>query len=76
MEIKKEQSGTSLTMFLTGRLDTVAAADFEKELNASLDGVENLVLDCAALTYVAATAVALAQLLRLMILFGGRRRDD
>ena len=33
-------------------------------------------LKAAALTYVAATAVALAQLLRLMILFGGRRRDD
>ena len=33
-------------------------------------------LTAAALTYVAATAVALAQLLRLLILFGGRRRDD
>ena len=33
-------------------------------------------LTAAALTYVAATAVALAQLLRLILLFGGRRRDD
>ncbi len=33
-------------------------------------------LTAAALTYVAATAVALAQLLRLLVLFGGRRRDD
>ncbi len=33
-------------------------------------------LSAAALTYVAATAVALAQLLRLLVLFGGRRRDD
>ena len=33
-------------------------------------------LTAAALTYVAATAVALAQLLRLITLFGGRRRDD
>lgn len=33
-------------------------------------------LTAAALTYVAATAVALAQLLRLLMLFGGRRRDD
>lgn len=33
-------------------------------------------LKAAAMTYVAATAVALAQLLRLMILFGGRRRND
>ncbi len=33
-------------------------------------------LKAAAMTYVAATAVALAQLVRLMMLFGGRRRDD
>ena len=33
-------------------------------------------LTAAAMTYVAATAVSLAQLLRLILLFGGRRRDD
>lgn len=33
-------------------------------------------LTAAALTYVAATAVSLAQLLRLLMLFGGRRRRD
>jgi Zn-dependent membrane protease YugP len=35
-------------------------------------------LTAAAMTYVAATAVSLAQLLRLMVLFGGRgrRRND
>ena len=33
-------------------------------------------LSAAAMTYVAATAVAMAQLLRLLIIFGGRRRDD
>ncbi len=33
-------------------------------------------LSAAAMTYVAATAVSLAQLLRLIMLFGGRRRRD
>ena len=33
-------------------------------------------LKAAAMTYVAATAVSLAQLLRLIILFGGRRKND
>lgn len=33
-------------------------------------------LQAAALTYVAATAVALAQLLRLILIFGNRRRRD
>lgn len=34
------------------------------------------VLSAAALTYVAGAAAALLQLLRLVLLFGGRRRDD
>lgn len=33
-------------------------------------------LTAAAMTYVAATVVALAQLLRLLAIFGGRRRND
>lgn len=33
-------------------------------------------LRAAAMTYVAATAVALAQVVRLLVLFGGRRRND
>ena len=33
-------------------------------------------LTAAAMTYVAATAVALAQLLCLIMIFGGRRRND
>ena len=57
MEIKKEKNGTSLTMILSGRLDTVAAADFEKELEASLDDVTSLVLDCADLSYVASSGL-------------------
>lgn len=57
MEITKEQNGTSLTMFLSGRLDTVAAADFEKELESSLEGVTSLILDCTALSYVASSGL-------------------
>jgi Zn-dependent membrane protease YugP len=33
-------------------------------------------LKAAAMTYVAATAVSLAQLLRIIMIFGGRRRRD
>lgn len=38
-------------------------------------GMARKVLSAAALTYVAAAAASALQLLRLMILFGGRRRD-
>lgn len=49
--------------------------------NAGILSSEELVgakktLKSAAMTYVAATAVALAQLLRLIVLFGNRRRRD
>lgn len=40
-----------------------------------VDGTKK-VLGAAALTYVAAVAASLLQLLRLVILFGGRRRND
>ena len=43
--------------------------------NTELPGARK-VLDAAALTYVAALAVSVAQLLRLLLLFGGNRRDD
>ncbi len=56
-------------------MDAIAAGDLltrEEQIGA------RKTLTAAALTYVAATATALAQLLRLIILFGGRgrRRDD
>lgn len=57
MEIKKEQNGTALTISLSGRLDTVSAVDFEKELEASLEGVTSLVIDCADLSYVASSGL-------------------
>ena len=39
-------------------------------------GYTRKVLTAAALTYVASAASMILQLLRLIILFGGRRRDD
>ena len=39
-------------------------------------GKARKVLQAAALTYVAATAQALANLLRLLLIVGGRKRDD
>lgn len=44
-------------------------------LNGDELGQSKKVLDAAALTYVAAAAAMILQLLRLVMLFGGRRRD-
>ena len=45
-------------------------------LNADENKGARKVLTAAALTYVAALASSILQLLRLIILSGGRRRDD
>ena len=53
MEIRKEQSGDSLTIALVGRLDAVTAPDLDKVIQSSLDGIANLVFDCKELVYIA-----------------------
>ncbi len=57
MDIKKELDGEDLTVFLSGRLDTVTAETFEQELTDSLDGVKGLVIDCTKLDYVASAGL-------------------
>ena len=57
MDIKQETNGTELTMFLSGRLDTVAAVDFEKALDTVSKDVTLLIVDCAELSYVASSGL-------------------
>ena len=57
MTIDKNQSGSALTLALTGRLDTTTSPQLEAELKASLAGVEHLVLDFAALDYLSSAGL-------------------
>lgn len=57
MTIEKNLNGAALTLILTGRLDTVSAPQLESELKASLDGVESLTLDFAALDYLSSAGL-------------------
>lgn len=57
MKISKQQNGTSLTLALEGRLDTTTAPQLEAELNQSLDGVQALTLDFAALDYISSAGL-------------------
>lgn len=50
--------------------------DTTKVLGTDEVGIARKVLKAAAMTYVAGAASSILQLLRLIILFGGRRRDD
>lgn len=57
MTIDKTVNGTELAMTLSGRLDTTTAPQLEAELKASIDGVEHLVLDFAALEYLSSAGL-------------------
>jgi Zn-dependent membrane protease YugP len=54
----------------------LAALDNTNILSGNETQMAKKVLSAAAMTYVAALAVSLAQLLRLLVLFGGFRRRD
>lgn len=57
MEIKKELNGTTLTVQIIGRLDASNAQELTNELNASLDGVKDLIFDFTNLKYIASAGL-------------------
>lgn len=52
MNITKNQEGTTLTIQLDERLDTITAPLLDAELKNSLDGVETLIWDFSKLEYI------------------------
>ena len=59
MEIKKVSEGSSLTVSLVGRLDAVTALELDKDLSASIKGVDDLTLDLADLEYISSAGLRL-----------------
>lgn len=57
MTISKNANGAELTIALAGRLDTASAPRLEAELKESLEGVEYLALDFAALDYLSSAGL-------------------
>lgn len=57
MEIIKNKNGNSLEIALVGRLDTTTAPALETEIKASIDGVEQLVIDFAKLEYISSAGL-------------------
>jgi anti-sigma B factor antagonist len=57
MTINKQQTGAELTLAVNGRLDTTTAPELEKELNASLNGAESLILDFSKLEYISSAGL-------------------
>lgn len=57
MTIEKNINANALTITLSGRLDTTTAPQLESELKASIEGIENLILDFAGLEYLSSAGL-------------------
>jgi len=57
MTITKKAEGSSLTVAVEGRLDTVTSPDLEAALSESLEGVTDLTLDFSALDYISSAGL-------------------
>ena len=57
MTITKEQNGSSMTIALEGRLDTMTAPELEAEIKAALDSVTDLTLDFSKLEYISSAGL-------------------
>jgi anti-sigma B factor antagonist len=57
MTIRKTQQGSTLTISLEGRLDTLTAPQLEEELRSALDGVEDLTFDIDQLAYISSAGL-------------------
>lgn len=57
MTITKHKEGKKLTITIEGRLDTTTAPELEAELNTSLEGVTELVLDMEKLIYLSSAGL-------------------
>ncbi len=57
MNIQHHTEGQTLTIALEGRLDTTTAPALDADLQASLDGVKELVLDLSALDYLSSAGL-------------------
>lgn len=57
LNINKKAEASTLTVSLSGRLDTVTAPELEKELKGALDGVTELVMDMEKLEYISSAGL-------------------
>lgn len=57
MEIINNKVDSNLTVTLVGRLDTTTSPQLEKELQANLDGVTDLVFDFEKLDYISSAGL-------------------
>lgn len=57
MNATMNRNGAELTVELEGRLDTLAAPEFEEQIEPALEGVEKLIVDLSDLSYISSAGL-------------------
>ncbi|MEE0956956.1 MAG: STAS domain-containing protein [Ruminococcus sp.] len=57
MNTKKKKDGSTLTVTVSGRIDTATAPEFESAVKTDLDGVQSLVLDFKDVNYISSAGL-------------------
>ena len=57
MDIKKKKQSGTLTVTVSGRIDTVTAPQFQDGVKPDLEGVSNLVIDFAGVKYISSAGL-------------------
>ena len=57
MTINKTTNGSTLTLAVEGRLETITAPELEAEIKSGLDGVTELILDFSKLDYISSAGL-------------------
>ena len=65
MEIKLERQNTVVTVYLKGRLDTLAAQEVSKQLESlTEDASGTIIMDCTEMSYISSTGLRIFLTLR------------
>ena len=65
MEIKVERQNTIVTIYLKGRLDTLAAQEVSKELESlTEDASGTIIMDCTEMSYISSSGLRIFLTLR------------
>ena len=57
MEVKFNKQDSTLTVVISGNIDTVTAPELDSQLQENLSGIKDLVLDFAAVDYISSAGL-------------------
>ena len=57
MDIRTSKEGTTLTVAVTGRIDTTTAPQLEAELKTGVSGITELIMDFAGVEYISSAGL-------------------